>query len=129
MSLPPTTHNHPDDGVLRDRSQGCGTCDALRPRDPYVIYKYPVGLGRTDIPDVNIAAEVVHFGHQGGEFMVWVQINKSGFNEHHKGVLTVKVFATGEDFDAGPKTDSLRHVGSLQSGPFVWHCYQQKGAW
>jgi hypothetical protein len=128
MPKPNSYHNHPDDGVLREKGR-CGTCDDNRPRPPHAIYKYRVGYGRTDLPAVNIAAKVVHFAFQDGEPTIWVEVDKSPWGEHNKSELTVKVFATGEDFDAGPRTDSMRYVGMATNGPFVWHCYQQTGAW
>ncbi len=124
----PQYHNHNDDGELRERGQ-CARCDALRPRPPHTIFKYEVDLGLTIIPKIPLHHEVIAFAQQGNKLFVWVQIDTAPYSTNSPVDIEILVVGTGEEFDAGPKTDSLTHIDTIKSGPYVWHAFKKNGAW
>lgn len=77
-----------------------------------VIWKYPLEsiLTTVEMPD---RAEVVGFGHQGGQLVLWAQVYPEAGMVHR----SFRVVGTGESHDA-----DLVHRGLVQMpNGLVWH--------
>lgn len=82
-------------------------------------YEIPVDSD-VDIPDVPVGAEFIHAGLRplDGKLSVWAVVD---IEAHHE-TRRLHVRGTGEGLG-----DVGRHVGSVASGPFVWHVFEEAG--
>jgi hypothetical protein len=82
-----------------------------------VIWKFPLdhksGPQTVKGPGLGVA---LHFDHQVGELFAWMKVHP-GEDEVERRLL---IAGTGHEIP-----DDWRHVGSVQSGGFVWHLFQE----
>lgn len=77
------------------------------------VWKYQVRHGMNSIP-MSVGHQILHFGMQGDSMFVWVLVSP---NEQRVNRV-IEVVGTGSSV-----TDDARYVGTVFSGPFVWHAF------
>jgi hypothetical protein len=84
---------------------------------PKLIYKYPMPVvGRITL-HLPYNSRPLHLGVQGDDIHLWLEIDNASTSKHNYDFLCV---FTGRVFDL--PTDAM-HVGTIQVGPVVSHCY------
>jgi hypothetical protein len=81
-----------------------------------VIYKYLLEYAEPTYITVPVGSMVRHFGVQGSELYVWIEIDKS-ISETM--TLEFHIYGTGHEFEHGI------YFGTVQVDGFVWHLYQK----
>lgn len=80
------------------------------------VHKFPLEGGRTECL-VTKGSKFVHFGLQGSELYVWIEVDQ---NQTEKATLVFSIIGTG-----WPIPPDLVHRGSVILGvQFVWHLYE-----
>ena len=77
------------------------------------VWKYPIRQRPIEMPT---DAKVVHFGMQGGQAMVWVEVGVTNVTS----ARDLCVYGTGHEIP-----EHAKHLGTCFDGPFVWHLYDR----
>jgi hypothetical protein len=75
-----------------------------------------VKVARQDIK-MPFPFRIIHVGEQGGIPYLWAEVDES------KPLVTRTIVVVGTGMDMPP--GNLRHLGSVQCGPFMWHVYEE----
>ncbi len=79
------------------------------------IYKYPLRISGEQDVEMPEGAELLSVGGQGGELVLWAQVDPDARLVRRKVIL----YGTGHELRDEPH----RYVGTVQFGIFVWHVY------
>jgi len=82
------------------------------------IYKYPIGLGMTDV-EIPFGAKVISAKLQHGHPCVWAIIE----NDNTEELRTFGCYATGEEFDLHPRTVFIDTI-SDPGNSFIFHVFE-----
>lgn len=84
------------------------------------ILKYSLAPGDMLSIEASRVGKILRFDNQKGVCTVWVEIEtpKEGVKPRYN--LSFLVIGTGWDVP-----EEFQHVGTIDMGPFVWHCYCQ----
>ncbi len=80
------------------------------------VYKYPFQVDDDVRIDMPIGAEILLIETQNGVPTIWAQVNPKATYVTRR----FRVVGTGHPFES----DRVKHVGSFQQPPFVWHLYE-----
>ena len=82
------------------------------------VWKFPLTSFGNDEAEVMMpqGAEILHFDAQGESFHLWARVNPDAEREPRR----FRLAGTGHPLP----TDGLSHIGTIFSGPFVWHLFE-----
>ena len=82
------------------------------------VWKFPLTMLSGDEVEVIMpqGAEILHFDAQSESFNLWARVNPDAMPEPRR----FRLAGTGHSLP----TDGLSHVGTILSGPFVWHLFE-----
>lgn len=84
------------------------------------IWKYSISPNSTQGLYLPQNAKLIHVGDQHGVLSLWFELDPSNTTELREFIVYGTGWAMIEDGMA------YHHVGSVQSGEFVWHVYERK---
>lgn len=85
----------------------------------HVIWEFPLAI--TDRQDIRmpIGARILSVGNQEDVLTLWARVDPKA-----KLVpTTIAIYGTGNPIGT-PESDEV-HIGTVQMGPLVWHCYMR----
>lgn len=88
------------------------------------IWKYQLEFAQEQFVEMPGGAVIQSVGLQDGVICLWAEVQSDRPNKKR----SIWVFGTGHEMPAdtkGPASWSLRFIGSVQQGVFVWHIYER----
>jgi hypothetical protein len=79
------------------------------------IWKFPFELSDAAVIEMPQRAKVLHVAAQNGAPTIWALVD----TEAPKEPRTFRIVGTGH-----PIPEDVKHAGTFQQGPFVWHVFE-----
>lgn len=87
------------------------------------LFKYPLVFNDLGVAEIEAPLGPVRLvGVQVDVCYAWIEVITGEADVKRR----FHVYGTGHEVDDSP---TLRHVGSFQAAPFVWHVYEDEAAW